>query len=137
MAFLKLYIMSLLIFFSIDLLWLGVIAKDLYRREIGFIMSDEIRWIPALLFYALYIVGLVFFCVSPALKDGRWMLALLYGGLFGLISYATYDLTNLATLKGWPVKLVVYDLIWGTCISGLTCLISFLIAQHWKHYFQS
>lgn len=116
-----------------DLVWLGFIAKNLYREQIGFLMSDEIRWIPAIIFYALYLCGLVLFAILPALKEENLMLALFYGGMFGLISYATYDLTNLATLKGWPVKVVVYDLIWGTFISGVTSILTFWIASHWKN----
>ncbi len=135
MTFLKLYLVSLVVFFAIDLVWLGIIAKNLYREQLGSLMSDEIRWGPAILFYCLYIAGLVFFALMPVFNEGNWVLALLYGGFFGLVCYATYDLTNLATLKGWPIKIVVYDLLWGSIISGITCLTTFLIGNHWKNYF--
>ncbi len=135
MTFFKLYLVSLIVFFAIDLFWLGIIAKNLYKEQIGSLMSDEIRWGPAVLFYLLYIAGLVFFAVLPAFNEGNWVSALLYGGFFGLVCYATYDLTNLATLKGWPIKIVVYDLLWGTFISGVTSLITFWIGNHWKSYF--
>ncbi|MBA3815541.1 MAG: DUF2177 family protein [Parachlamydiaceae bacterium] len=135
MTFFKLYLISLIVFFAIDLFWLGIIAKNLYRTQIGFIMSDEVRWGPAILFYCLYIAGLVFFAILPAFNEGNLVLALLYGGFFGLVCYATYDLTNLATLKGWPMKIVVYDLLWGTFISGVTTLITSWIGSHWKNYF--
>jgi len=135
MTFFKLYLVSLFVFFTIDIFWLGIIAKNLYREQIGFLMSDEVRWGPAILFYCLYIAGLVFFALLPVFNEGNWVSALLYGGFFGLVCYATYDLTNLATLKGWPMKIVVYDLLWGTFISGVTCLTTFWIGNHWKSYF--
>lgn len=135
MTFFKLYLVSLIIFFAIDLVWLGVIAKNFYREQIGFIMSKDVQWSAAILFYCLYIAGLVFFAVMPALNEGSWSAALFSGGFFGLVCYATYDLTNLATLEGWPVKMVVYDLLWGTFISALTTLMTFWIGHHWKHHF--
>ncbi len=135
MTFFKLYFLSLIVFFGIDLLWLGILAKNLYKEQIGFLMADEIKWGAALLFYALYIGGLVFFALLPALSKGNWVLALGYGAFFGLVSYATYDLTNLATLKGWPLKIVVLDLLWGSFISGATVVLTFLVANNWKQYF--
>jgi uncharacterized membrane protein len=134
-TFLKLYFVCLIVFFMIDLCWLGIIAKDLYKEQIGFLMSSEVRWGPAILFYCLFIAGLVFFAILPGFHKENWVSVLTYGGFFGLVCYATYDLTNLATLKGWPVKIVVIDLIWGTLISAITSLITFGIACHWKKYF--
>lgn len=127
MNFLTLYLISFPVFFVLDLLWLGVIAKNMYKDQIGYLLSPEVRWGPAILFYFLYIAGLVFFAISPALREVDWVSSLLYGGFFGLVCYATYDLTNLATLKGWPMKIVIFDLLWGTCISGSTSLITFWI----------
>ena len=135
MSFIKLYLVSLFVFFAIDLLWLGIIAKNLYAQQIGFLMTDKIRWGAALIFYALYLFGLVFFAIMPAFEQGNWSVALANGALFGLICYATYDLTNLATLKGWPVKIVIYDLIWGTFISAVVSLITFWIGTFWKRFF--
>lgn len=135
MTFFKLYLVSLIVFFAIDLVWLGVIAKNLYKEQIGFLMSSDIRWGAAILFYCLYIAGLVFFAILPAFNEGNWSTALLYGAFFGLVCYATYDLTNLATLEGWPMKIVVYDLLWGSFISGLTSFITFSIGVQWKNYF--
>ncbi len=131
MTFFKLYIVSLVVFFAIDLFWLGILAKNLYREQIGFLMSAQVKWGAAVLFYSLYIAGLVFFAVLPALNEGSLVSALLYGGFFGLVCYATYDLTNLATIEGWPMKIVVYDLLWGTFISGITSLATFWIGKHW------
>ena len=135
MTWIKLYIISFVVFCCIDLVWLGFIAKNIYREQIGFLMAEQIQWLPALLFYLLYIAGLLLFAILPALKEASWTQALLYGGFFGLVCYATYDLTNLATLKGWPVKIVLYDLLWGTFISATTSLIIFTIRNHWKTYF--
>lgn len=135
MSFIKLYLVSLIVFLAIDFVWLGIIAKHLYSEQIGFLMADKIRWSAAFVFYALYIVGLVFFAVMPAFKQGTWSTALLNGALFGLICYATYDLTNLATLKGWPVKIVIYDLTWGTFISATVSLITYWIGTSWKRFF--
>lgn len=135
MTFFKLYLVSLIVFFTIDLLWLGVIAKDLYEEQIGFLMSSEVRWGPAIFFYFLYVAGLSFFVILPAFYQGNLISTLLCGGFFGLVCYATYDLTNLATLKGWPMKIVVIDLLWGTFISGITSFITVWIGDHWKNYF--
>ena len=132
MTFFKLYIVAIVVFFAIDLFWLAIIAKDLYREQIGHLMSSEVRWGPAILFYCLYIAGLVFFAVLPGFNEQNWISALLYGGFFGLVCYATYDLTNLATLREWPIKIVVYDLLWGSFISAVTSLATFWIGSHWK-----
>jgi len=135
MKFFKLYLLSLVIFFIIDLFWLGVLAKDLYKEQLGYIMAPHIRWGAALVFYFLYIGGLTLFVVYPLSQDGNWILPLLYGGFFGLVCYATYDLTNFATLKGWPLKIVIYDLLWGTFISGVTSFIACYIGNIWKQVF--
>ena len=135
MLFIKLYFIALVIFLGLDLVWLGAVAKNLYSERIGFLMADEVKWGSALLFYCIYIAGLVFFALSPALREGNWISALLYGGFFGLVCYAAYDLTNLATLKGWPATLAIYDMLWGTFVSAITCIATFWIANHWKSYF--
>jgi uncharacterized membrane protein len=135
MKFIKLYLVALVIFFAIDLLWLGVISKNLYKSQIGHLMTDQIRWGAAALFYSLYLFGLLFFAIIPSLKENNWNVALFNGALFGLICYATYDLTNLATLKGWPLKIVIYDMIWGTFISAATASITYKIGIYWKSFF--
>lgn len=135
MNFFKLYLAALAVFFLIDLFWLGVIAKNLYREQIGILMADKIRWTPAILFYLIYMAGLVHFAILPGLKESSWQLTLFYGSFFGFVCYATYDLTNLATLKDWPVKIVIYDLLWGAFISGVTSLIIFSIGINWKNTF--
>ena len=133
--FIKIYLVSFFVFFAIDLLWLGVIAKNLYKEQIGHLMTSDIRWGAALLFYCIYLVGLMVFAILPALKENNWVYSLGYGSLFGFMCYATYDLTNLATLKDWPVKIVVYDLLWGSFISGVVALIVYWVGSTWKNSF--
>jgi uncharacterized membrane protein len=126
--FLKLYGIALLIFFALDMVWLGVVAKKFYVRQIGFLMKSDVNWTAAILFYLLFIAGMVVLVISPAVEKGLWMRALLYGALFGLTTYATYDLTNLATLKDWPLSVTIVDLIWGmvlaASVSTATCLVA-------------
>jgi len=126
--FLKLYCIALPIFFAMDMVWLGVVAKNFYAKHIGFLMKSNVNWAAAILFYLLFIAGLVVFVVVPALDKGLWVRALLLGALFGLITYATYDLTNLATLKDWPFLITVVDLIWGTVLAASVSVATYLVA---------
>ena len=128
---LVLYGITLVIFFLIDMIWLGVVAKGFYRRHLGTFLSPKVQWGAALLFYLLFIVGLLVFIVLPALMRGTPLEALLFGALFGLICYATYDLSNMATLKAWPLVVTVVDLVWGTVLGGAVSLLSTLIGRAW------
>lgn len=125
--FTKIYFTALPVFFAIDMLWLGLIAKNFYAKHIGFLMKTNINWLSAIIFYLLFILGVTIFVITPALEKHSWTHALLFGALFGLITYATYDLTNLATIKDWPLIVTIIDLIWGTAVSALVCVISFFI----------
>ena len=124
-----LYLITLVVFFAIDMIWLGVVSKGFYRRHLGAFMTPKVNWTAAMLFYLLFIVGLLVFVVRPALAAGAPFHALFYGALLGLISYATYDLTNLATLKDWPLVVTVVDLIWGTVLGGVVSYISALLGR--------
>ncbi len=124
-----LYLITLAVFFVIDMVWLGVVAKGFYRKHLGFLMSPKVNWAAALLFYLVFIVGLLIFVIRPALAQGEPLKALLMGALFGLISYATYDLSNLATLKDWPIVVTVVDLVWGTTLGGLVSLAGALLGR--------
>ena len=126
--FIKLYLIALPVFLIIDALWLGLIAKNFYREQLGFLMKTEINWLSAVIVYLLFIVGLVFFVISPAFAKNSWTHAFLAGMLFGLITYATYDLTNLATIKDWPLFMTIVDLIWGTVLALSVSTITYLIA---------
>ncbi len=127
--FLKLYCIALPIFFGLDMVWLGLAAKNFYAKQIGFLMKPNVNWAAAIVFYLLFLVGLVVFVIAPAVEKGSWERALLLGALFGLVSYATYDLTNLATLKDWPLALTVVDLTWGAVLAGSVSIGSYLIAR--------
>ena len=106
-----------------DVVWLGVIARPLYAQGIGHLMTDQPRWAVAALFYAFYAVGLMVFSVLPqAALPGPWQTAL-YGALFGLFAYGTYDLTNLITLRGWPVGLSILDTVWGAAASAVSAAV--------------
>jgi uncharacterized membrane protein len=126
--FIKLYFIALPVFFGIDMLWLGFIAKNFYRNQIGFLMKNDVHWVAALVFYLLFIAGLVVFVLSPALEKREWTQALIMGAFFGLVTYATYDLTNLATIKNWPILVTLVDLAWGMVLSALVATISYFIA---------
>ncbi len=126
-----LYGVTLAVFFLIDMIWLGLVAKGFYRRHLGGFLSPNVRWGAAFLFYLLYIVGLLVFVVRPALLRGAPLEALVFGALFGLICYATYDLSNMATLKNWPLIVTVVDLVWGTVLGGVVSLLSTVIGRTW------
>ena len=126
--FIKLYAIATPVFFLIDMIWLGLVAKNFYSKHLGYIMSPAVNWPAALIFYLLFIAGLILFVVSPALEKQSLTHALVYGALFGLMTYATYDLTNLATLKGWPIIVTVIDLIWGMTVSAAVSAITFTVA---------
>ena len=124
-----LYLIALAIFLPIDLLWIGFVARDFYRDGMGALMSDRPRMDIGLLFYALFLVGLVLFGMRAGIAANDWKPALIYGALFGFFCYATYDLTNLSVLKDFPAKLALVDLAWGTIISGITSALAVLIGK--------
>ena len=128
-GWLKVYAVSTVVFFAIDMLWLGIVARGFYRRQLGFLLSPKVNWASAVLFYLLFIVGLLVFAVRPAVAAGAPHQALWLGGLLGLICYATYDLTNLATIKDWPVIVTVIDLVWGTVLGSVVSFLSSLIGR--------
>ncbi len=130
MKLVKTYIVTLIVFFAIDIVWLGLIAKDMYRGDIGHLMADKTNWPAALIFYMIFIAGLIFFVINPALNKDSWTYALFVGALFGFMCYATYDMTNLATLRDWPLKITIIDIIWGTFLNSLTSTISFFIIKY-------
>lgn len=125
----KLYFIALPVFFAIDMLWLGVISRNFYKQQIGFLMTPNVNWTAAILFYLLFIFGLVMFVISPALTKNSLQYAFVFGALFGLITYATYDLTNLATLKDWPLTVTIVDMIWGAVLASSVSSITYYIAN--------
>ena len=125
----KLYVLTVPIFFIIDLLWLGIIAKGFYQRQLEYILSPEVNWAAAILFYLIYIAGIIFFAVRPAINSRSWTRAVWLGALFGFFTYATYDLTNLATLKDWPLVVVIVDVTWGVCLGAVVAVSSYLASK--------
>jgi len=125
----KLYLVSLAAFLAIDMLWLGLVARSFYQQQLGFIMAPSVNWFVAIIFYLLFIVGILFFVVVPGLESNSLKATLLRAALFGLITYATYDLTNLATLKDWPALLSIVDMLWGTVLSVLVSYLSFMAGK--------
>jgi uncharacterized membrane protein len=123
--YLKLYLIILIAFFAIDMIWLGLVARTFYREHLGFLLAPNTNWIAAIMFYLLFILGILVFVVVPGLEDDSLKTTLLRAALFGLVTYATYDLTNLATVKDWPVLVTVVDLTWGTVLSVTVSLVSF------------
>lgn len=129
MNYFKAYIISFIIFFIIDMLWLGVVAKSFYRKKVGNLLKDNFNFPVALGFYLIFVAGLFFFVINRAVIINNWQYALFVGIFFGFITYGTYDLTNLATLKNWPLKLVIVDILWGGFLCGVTSLLSFKLVK--------
>lgn len=124
----KLYLIALPTFFIIDFLWLALIARKFYLEQLGHLMKTNINWTAAVIFYLLFIVGLVIFVIAPAVEKRSFISAIIMGGLFGLFSYATYDLTNLATLKNWPLPITIVDILWGIVLAGSVSAITYFFA---------
>jgi len=129
MQFLKQYLIAFVVFLLVDLVWLLVISKKLYKEKIGHLMAENVNLVAAGLFYLVFIAALVFFVISPAIDKKSVLYALGAGAFFGFVAYATYDLTNLATLRDWPVSLTVIDLLWGSFVTGTTCAVTTLIGR--------
>jgi len=127
--YIKLYLLTVPIFFIIDLLWLGYVAKRFYRENLDFILSPEVNWSAAICFYLIYIAGILFFGVLPALEKDSLARALVWGGLYGFFTYATYDLTNMALIKGWPLKIVVVDIAWGVVLCAVVAAAGFFVGS--------
>ncbi len=114
----KIYLVALTTFFIIDMIWLGLVARQFYAAQIGHLLRADVNWAAALVFYALFIAALSFFVIAPAVETESIRNALIYGAFFGLVTYATYDLTNLATLKDWPLLVTIVDMIWGSVLGA-------------------
>jgi uncharacterized membrane protein len=125
--FFRIFIIALPAFLLIDMVWLVVVARKFYNEKLGFLMRPDVNFIAAFIFYLIFICGLISFVITPAVERHSWTHALLYGIFFGLVTYATYDLTNLATLKDWPLLVTIVDLIWGMVLSGSVSLVTYLV----------
>jgi len=123
------YLLTFIVFLIIDMLWLGVVAKNLYQKYLGGFLSDNVNWTAAIIFYLLYVVGISIFAIYPSINKDSVSNAIIMGVLFGFFTYATYDLTNLATLKGWPIPIVIIDIIWGSVLSAAVSFSGFKIVK--------
>jgi uncharacterized membrane protein len=123
------YLIATVTFFVIDMAWLGFFARSFYKAKLGFILSDKVNWPAAIIFYLIYIGGILFFAVLPALREQNWMLALINGAVLGMLCYATYDLTNMATIDKWPLIVVIVDIIWGIVLTGGVATITYFIGN--------
>lgn len=127
--YLKHYFITLVVFFAVDMVWLGLVARSFYQKHLGYLLAPATNWAAAVLFYLLFVFGILFFVVSPLLKDGSLAALVLRAALYGLITYATYDLTNMATVKDWPLVVTVVDMLWGVVLSVIVSLVSFWIGR--------
>ena len=129
MKIVSVYLLSLIVFLAVDMLWLGVVAKNFYRNNLGHLLRADVNWAAALIFYLLYVAGVLIFAAMPALERQSLRQAVLLGALFGFFAYATYDLTNLATLKDWPLNVVLVDILWGAVLTACVAAASFGIGK--------
>lgn len=125
----KTFLVAFAVSLGIDILWLTVIASKFYKSQIGHLMADKAKLLPAAIFYLIFIAAMVYFVIVPALEHQDMSRLLLSAAIFGLVTYATYDLTNMATLKDWPLLVTVVDLAWGTFISLAVSVITYLIRK--------
>lgn len=123
------YLATGLTFLVMDAFWLTFMAGRFYKPQLGDMMADKVNFAPAILFYLLYVLGIVVFAVLPALTSGDWTTALAFGALFGLIAYSTYDLTNHATLRNWPALVSLVDIAWGTLLTAVSATAGLLVTQ--------
>jgi uncharacterized membrane protein len=123
------YFATALVFLGIDSVWLTLAAHRLYRPLMGSMLLERFHRLPAIFFYVIYAAGIVVFAISPALSAGRWTIAAMYGAFLGLLAYATYDLTNQATLQNWPLTVTIADLCWGTFLTAVAATAGYLIAR--------
>ena len=123
------YVATAIVFFAVDFVWLSQVATKFYSERLGGLLLEKPNMVAAAIFYAIYIVGIVVFAVTPGLKSGSALMALGYGALFGFFAYATYDMTNYATLKGWSLEVVVVDIGWGIFLTGVSAALGTLGTQ--------
>jgi uncharacterized membrane protein len=131
--FIKLFIIALPAFLLIDMVWLVLVAKKFYNEQLGFLMKPDVNLTAVIIFYLLFVGGLVTFVIAPAVEKHSWTHALIYGIFFGIVTYATYDLTNMATIRDWPLVVTIVDLVWGMVVASSVSLLTFLIYQRiWR-----
>ncbi len=133
MVYVIAYVSAAVVFLGLDYIWLSRVAIGFYRSQIGGLMLAQPNFIAAGMFYLVYVVGIVYFAVVPALQNGSWMTAAFSGALLGLLAYGTYDMTNLATLKGWTVAMSAVDMAWGTVLTGTAATAAYFVASRFSN----
>ncbi|MBI3504365.1 MAG: DUF2177 family protein [Proteobacteria bacterium] len=128
-SYLKVFAATGATMFALDLVWLGVVAKDLYARHMGSLLRPDVQWVPALIFYALYVAAIVVFVVMPAVERRSFARVLALGAFFGLAAYATYDLTSLALIRDFPLVIVLVDLAWGMVLTTVAASVGYAVAS--------
>jgi len=129
MQFLIAYLVTVVVFLVIDYIWLGIIMKDYLQTQLGHLMVDEVNLTIAAFFYLFFAAGIVLFCVMPAFEAQSWIKAAVLGGILGFLAYGTYDVTNMATLKDWPVMMSVIDIAWGTTLTAVSATAGYVVTN--------
>jgi uncharacterized membrane protein len=128
-VYLVAYLSTAVVFFGLDFLWLGKVATGFYRSQLGEMMRERPDFVAAGAFYLVYVAGIVYFAIQPNISSGTWVNAFISGAILGLIAYGTYDITNLATLKNWPLTMSLVDMAWGTVLTGTAAASGLWITQ--------
>ena len=131
LQFVKVYAVGVLVCLGLDLAWLGVVARGFYANQLGYLMRPDVRWVPAILFYLIYVAALIVIVVIPAVEKQSLGRAMLLGAFFGLAAYAAYDLTSLALIRDFPVMVAMVDLAWGTLLSAAVSTAAYSFAVRW------
>lgn len=131
--FFRLYAVALPTFLVIDLVWLGLLARSVYQTELGHLMRPDVNWVAAMAFYLVFVAGIVVFVAWPAIERESLAHALFFGAFFGLVTYAAYDLTSLAVMEGFSLKITIVDLVWGAVLCASVSVITYSV---WGHLFQ-
>ena len=124
------FVLTGAIFASVDAVWLKLTAS-FYKKEFGLLLRSVPNFTAAIIFYLLYVLGIVVFVLEPTFSDRGWWQVAIRGAVFGMVAYATYDLTNLATLKKWSIKVTLIDLAWGSVLTGTSATLAHLILKGW------
>lgn len=128
----KLYGVGVVTCLGLDLVWLGGVARGFYQRHLGYLLRAEVRWVPGVLFYLIYVAALIVIVVAPAIERHSAVRAVLFGALFGLAAYSAYDLTSLSLVRGYPVVVAVVDLAWGIALSATVCGVAYAVGRDWS-----
>lgn len=121
MNWIRTYFVALSLFFALDMIWIGFVARKFYREQIGFMLRDDVNWFAAIAFYLIFVGGLVYFVIARHLDSRDIIGAVISGAFFGLVTYSAYDLTNLALTKNWPLAITIVDLAWGALLGACVC----------------